>query len=243
MYLQNKYTRWYYNIIHRAQTRTISGYTEKHHIIPKSLDVSNTKDNLVALTAKEHFVCHRLLIKMTEGKSRDKMVFACWQLANQKNKHQNLRVKVNSRTYAKLRVEFAISHSNRMKENHHFKNPTIYKNFLESLKHRRPTSVKGRKHSESTIQKFKNKIWTEKAIQNRLDNCLKSAASRKGIKNPEHGLRIFANYVNANKEVILKIWNLYDQGLNRRQISIKLSISWDRVNVAINKRAQIDALL
>jgi hypothetical protein len=103
--------------------------------------------------------------------------------------------------------------------------------------------VKGRKHSELTIQKFKNKIWTEKAIQNRLDNCLKNAAVRKGVKNLEHGQKIFANYVNANKEVILKIWELSDLGFNRRQISMQLGISWDRANVAINKRAQIMPLL
>ena len=38
MYLQNKYTRWYYNIIQRAQSRTLPAdvYIEKHHIIPKS---------------------------------------------------------------------------------------------------------------------------------------------------------------------------------------------------------------
>jgi 5-methylcytosine-specific restriction endonuclease McrA len=58
MYLQNKYTRWYYNIIQRAQQRNISGYTEKHHIIPRSFGGSNQKENLVALTAREHFVCH-----------------------------------------------------------------------------------------------------------------------------------------------------------------------------------------
>ena len=39
MYLQNKYTKCYYNIIDRAKSRDLSKetYTEKHHIIPKSL--------------------------------------------------------------------------------------------------------------------------------------------------------------------------------------------------------------
>ena len=39
-------------------------YTEKHHIIPRSLGGSNDIDNLVRLTAKQHFICHKLLTKM-----------------------------------------------------------------------------------------------------------------------------------------------------------------------------------
>jgi hypothetical protein len=51
-------------------------------------------------------------------------------------------------------------------------------------------SQKGGKRSELTKEKFRNKIWTEKAIESRLANCLKSAALRKGKKNPLHGLKI-----------------------------------------------------
>jgi len=78
MYLQNKYTAWYYNIINYAKSRTLlpDVYTEKHHIIPKSLGGDNSKDNLVKLTAKEHFICHLLLPKMVEINVQKKMIFA-----------------------------------------------------------------------------------------------------------------------------------------------------------------------
>ena len=36
-------------------------YYEKHHILPKCLGGNNDKENLVLLTAKEHYVCHKLL--------------------------------------------------------------------------------------------------------------------------------------------------------------------------------------
>lgn len=41
-------------------------YYEKHHILPKSLFPLwvNRKSNLVLLTAREHFFCHQLLIKI-----------------------------------------------------------------------------------------------------------------------------------------------------------------------------------
>lgn len=50
-------------------------YYEKHHIIPRCLSGSDTKDNLVLLTAEEHWVAHLLLVKMYPG--NNKLVFAC----------------------------------------------------------------------------------------------------------------------------------------------------------------------
>jgi hypothetical protein len=66
LFIDSKYTQWYYNIITRAKVRNISAgtHTKKNHIIPKSLGGTNTKENLVNLTAKEHFICQHLLIKM-----------------------------------------------------------------------------------------------------------------------------------------------------------------------------------
>ena len=45
IFIQNKYTRIYYSIIFNAQTRLLNKntYTEKHHIIPKSLGGNDTK--------------------------------------------------------------------------------------------------------------------------------------------------------------------------------------------------------
>ena len=63
----SKYYKWYSNICLRALTRTLpnSIYTETHHILPKSMypQYSKDKDNLVKLTAREHFICHWLLTK------------------------------------------------------------------------------------------------------------------------------------------------------------------------------------
>jgi hypothetical protein len=95
IFIDNKYTRWYYNIINRAKSRSITGYTEKHHIIPKSCGGSNDKVNLVKLTAKEHFICHLLLTKMVEGLYKTKMSFAVSLLSRSKK----LPGKINSKTY------------------------------------------------------------------------------------------------------------------------------------------------
>lgn len=78
IFIANKYTRIYFSIIKNAKSRTLlkTEYKEKHHIIPRSLGGSDDIENLVNLTAREHFICHRLLIKMTDGISRGKMAFA-----------------------------------------------------------------------------------------------------------------------------------------------------------------------
>lgn len=76
-FLNNKYTTTYYNIINRAAVRVnATGYTETHHIIPKSLGGTDEATNLVVLTAREHFICHRLLINMTQGANKRSMSHA-----------------------------------------------------------------------------------------------------------------------------------------------------------------------
>ncbi|HEY4964490.1 MAG TPA: hypothetical protein VIH90_07405, partial [Candidatus Saccharimonadales bacterium] len=72
-FIQNKYTKWYFVLVNKAKERNWSKnsefYVENHHIIPKSIEKNN---DVVCLLAREHFIVHRLLVKMTEGKNRSK---------------------------------------------------------------------------------------------------------------------------------------------------------------------------
>lgn len=107
IFIQNKYTSTYYNIINDARLRVLpnSTYTENHHIIPKSLGGSNSKDNLVRLTAKEHFICHKLLVKMTVGNYKHKMLSALWYMSN------SSKYKYTSREYEHIKCQFSESRS------------------------------------------------------------------------------------------------------------------------------------
>lgn len=58
------YKKIYNNIIENRLQNKFDGYTERHHIIPKSLGGLDNKENLVELSAREHFICHYLLIKI-----------------------------------------------------------------------------------------------------------------------------------------------------------------------------------
>jgi hypothetical protein len=61
------YQRIHDAIVERAKTRTLVGYVERPHIIPRCMGGSNHKSNIVRLTAAEHFVVHQLLVKMHPG--------------------------------------------------------------------------------------------------------------------------------------------------------------------------------
>jgi hypothetical protein len=54
----------YNKLIEKRKLNPPSGYTEKHHIIPRSLGGSNKRANIIILTAREHFIAHYLLFKM-----------------------------------------------------------------------------------------------------------------------------------------------------------------------------------
>lgn len=58
------YKQIYSNIIDRGKGRTLQGYTEIHHIIPKCMGGGNDEANLVELTPEEHYICHLLLVKI-----------------------------------------------------------------------------------------------------------------------------------------------------------------------------------
>lgn len=58
------YRKIYDDLITRAKFRSRGpGYYEKHHIVPRSEGGSDSKENLVVLTAREHFIAHWLLYK------------------------------------------------------------------------------------------------------------------------------------------------------------------------------------
>ncbi len=58
------YNKIYTDLIEKSRHRTIIGYGEQHHIIPRCLNGSDDKTNLASLTPEEHYVAHQLLVKL-----------------------------------------------------------------------------------------------------------------------------------------------------------------------------------
>lgn len=95
------YSRIYENIIKKAKTRKLEGYVEKHHIVPKCIGGSNKIENIVELTAREHFLCHLLLCEIYP--QHKKLVSAVWMMSNAKSYNHKRDYKVSSRTYQRFR--------------------------------------------------------------------------------------------------------------------------------------------
>lgn len=101
MFNESKYTRWYYSIIRSATlNKPNAGYVEKHHIIPKSLGGTNKKENIVSLTARQHFICHLLLTRMVEGQYKRSMAWALHRMAFSKSD-------LNDRRFTSAQFELA----------------------------------------------------------------------------------------------------------------------------------------
>lgn len=63
--MENNYEKQYFDLIEAAKssnrTKKDGIYYEKHHILPKSLGGTDNEENLVLLTAEEHYNAHYLL--------------------------------------------------------------------------------------------------------------------------------------------------------------------------------------
>lgn len=103
----NKYEKWYTSITNKAKHRILTEYSEKHHILPRSLGGTDSSDNLVSLTAREHFICHWLLTKMYSGESKGKMINALYIMQGQSKHQKRYKSKITSRIYKTLREEYA----------------------------------------------------------------------------------------------------------------------------------------
>lgn len=93
MFIENKYTKWYFQLIESRKqlNRKKEKGLQSHHIIPRCFDGSNDDSNIAILTPREHYICHLLLVEMTSGKNRSKMVFAFFRFNSKDKKYTNSR--------------------------------------------------------------------------------------------------------------------------------------------------------
>lgn len=120
----------------RKEFPYIDGYSEKHHIVPRSLGGSDDNDNLVRLSAKEHYIAHLLLCKIYENDKPKlyKMVKAFVMMAASPQGNSNRYF--NSNTYKLYREEFskAMSESQTGCGNSQYDTQWIYNNDLRESK-------------------------------------------------------------------------------------------------------------
>lgn len=173
MLLENKYKKIYYQIINKALSETRNKkdfYYENHHILPKSMGGSDEKSNLVLLTAREHYVCHKLLTKFTFGDYKRKMLCAFWAF-NRKSKNQQ-RIVLTSRDYEYVRIQISEIFSQERK------GVALGKTLTPEHKKKLSTALKGRKKTEETKTRMKES-WKLRPPRSK-EHCMALSEANKG---------------------------------------------------------------
>lgn len=209
MFLQNKYTKWYNQIIENAKSRDLDSYKESHHIIPKSLGGSDDPDNIIELTAREHFICHLLLLKMVEGPLQYKMHKAVIMMANSFGPGQH-RYKTTSRIYEILKksVEVPIEVREKMSTSQKERFKTQSGTFLGKTH-----SVKTRKKMSESASKPKSLAWKLSASKNRKGR----QAPNKGIPQAEETKKKISEAVSGEKNGFFGKHHSIEQREKKRQ--------------------------
>lgn len=96
------YKKIYDNLVLSRKDRLLKEgeYYEKHHIVPKCIDGITDQENLVTLTAREHYIAHWLLTKIY--KDVWKLYFAFYQMSKMN--------KVNDRVISSKQFDRAKRH-------------------------------------------------------------------------------------------------------------------------------------
>ena len=172
MFNNSKYTNWYFSIIETAKLKNNNvGYLERHHIIPKSFGGNDTKDNLVKLTAREHFICHLLLTKITTGSNRHKMLHAFMLMKGKTDKQHRY---VNSRLFDSIKIEFG-----EMLRNKKLETKDKIRDTLKSMPS--PITAAGRK---SISEKAKSRIQKPRSEEYKktMSEAMKLSHDKRGHK-------------------------------------------------------------
>jgi len=180
-FLNNKYTKWYYNIL-SAPNKT--GYTELHHILPKSLGGTNSTENLVHLSLRQHYIVHLLLPKMVSSQSdRAKMLFALRCMTNfDKTKR---RYKPSSRIVELMKINIR---NQKISEEHRQNIVNGQSGKKLSKEHRAAISagLQGKIHS----------VETKQLISQSNLGLKRSTETRKNISNSRKGKPLSAEHKN-----------------------------------------------
>ena len=106
------YHTHYNQLIAKARSRSITGYYELHHVIPRCLGGDDSPLNLIRLTPEEHYTAHLLLVKMYPRNRR--LVYAANMMCVSSNAHvrNNKRYGWLKRQYQLVRKEHSVGIGN-----------------------------------------------------------------------------------------------------------------------------------
>lgn len=132
----------------------VDGYTEDHHILPKSLfpQYRRTAWNIARLTARDHLYAHYYLYKALVDEPN--MTFALWGMCNQRSKnHDRSSIDASIEEIAKIYEESRIAHANLFRERQISNNTMKGRTGINS-------PFYGIKRPANVVEKIKAKHWS-----------------------------------------------------------------------------------
>jgi len=175
------YAKIYNQIINRANIRSINdlNYYENHHIVPKCMGGLDIKDNLVKLTAREHFICHWLLFKQYRTSKLAHAWFMMYMSSDNQSRYSSKHYE-----YARKAHSQAVSIQMTGEGNPFF----------------------GKTHNKETIEKIKESNRNNIKSQEVIDNWVSKVAKKP--KSLEHRAKIgrkgFTNLQNIHTMEIIR---------------------------------------
>lgn len=176
------YKKIYDSLIFKAQIRkSVDGYFENHHIIPKSMGGTDARYNLVKLTGREHFIAHVLLAKIYGGTQW----YAVSRMAHQTNMFNSRLYEIAKREYAQslrgvarndeTKRKISLTQKGKTLSEHHLKK-LQESNSSESTCLKKSKALLGRKRSEEDRGKMSEgwakRRFVKKCIE--LNNAIES---------------------------------------------------------------------
>jgi len=212
------YQKVYNQLIDKAKHRgVVDGYSETHHIVPKCIGGEDKLNNLVELTAREHFIAHWLLYRIYPNNKDIAYSFTAFQM----DKYGN-RYKLSSRTIGEIREARVMA---RRGTKH-----------TEETKRKISQSNKGK--AGTWKYKEMSDAMRQKMSEAKLGRCLNSKHKKKiseGKKewykhntHPNAGKSLEGNYYydrNSLEEKRLSVKKLYDEGTPISHIVKQIPIS------------------
>ncbi len=195
------YQKIYHKIIERSKTRQLKCYKEKHHILPRCMGGDDNTDNIAELTAKEHFLCHRLLCEIYPYS--DKLKYALFLMSIGKNKKRENQYNISGRIYERIKMDWNKMVKGKSKPEGFMSDETKQK---ISLANKGVSRNKGSKLSDETKQKISKSKKGKPLSAQHAENLKMAVQNRKPWVKPSRNVEQFdlegnfLNIFNSSKE-------------------------------------------
>ena len=195
------YQKIYNNLINRSKDRSTKGYVEKHHIIPRCLGGTDSKENIVNLYPEEHYLAHLLLCKL--NKNNSKLLYAAMNMTSGSMINNGKR---NNKAYGWLRRQYAKAMSG--DNNPSRQNPNLQKEASKKrigqtrskeTKLRMSQAQKGRTFSEETKKKMSEAAKARPPISEETRKKLQNRIPNRGMLGKKQSAESVAKRADANR--------------------------------------------